>query len=333
MFDQLEILGKPDHICYQFYPHHQSELPRPLQSPNKCGKTALKFRFDSLPKVVRKTTQSKRMSFYFTFDMFMQSPSVGEFPKIGMHSYPCKLPTNWIDMIVQIKKIKHRMDSLNYLYPKEIFILTPKKHHTDKVSNSQQDILVIKLNSENNVVNKIEVRIILKPITWKRYSGSITLPLHLETLPYYCISMAGVISSMKLTPKSDISVTLYWIHDNYNKYIHYLHNSPVACKGEIYNYRYCLNYSSVSDKMNKSHYYIFFSNLHPVNEPQKYTDNLIKRTWAEAAATCRSVGGYLPIIRSKSELEEIISLLKLTKKMPPVVALHVGLVDHPEYEV
>ena len=42
---------------------------------------------------------------------------------------------------------------------------------------------------------------------------------------------------------------------------------------------------------------------------------------------CKSIGGYLPLIRNQDELDEIIAFLKLSEDMPPVEGLYIGLRD------
>ena len=44
-------------------------------------------------------------------------------------------------------------------------------------------------------------------------------------------------------------------------------------------------------------------------------------------------GGHLPIVGDKNELAEIISLLKLSKTIPPVEALYIGLIRNSKHKV
>ena len=63
------------------------------------------------------------------------------------------------------------------------------------------------------------------------------------------------------------------------------------------------------------------------------SDRHTYRSWFDAAATCRYVGGYLPIIRSKEELNELMTFLKLSEDMPTLIALYIGLIKNPEHKV
>ena len=50
-----------------------------------------------------------------------------------------------------------------------------------------------------------------------------------------------------------------------------------------------------------------------------------KKSWIEASKLCRAAGGYLPIIRSRNELEEIMYLMK-TKYLPPIDLIFIGFI-------
>ena len=51
-----------------------------------------------------------------------------------------------------------------------------------------------------------------------------------------------------------------------------------------------------------------------------------RMSWHEAKQICQLVGGVLPVLQSKTELDEIIGLFKLSKYMPPIETLFIGLV-------
>ena len=121
---------------------------------------------------------------------------------------------------------------------------------------------------------------------------------------------------------------------------------------------FCLNYSdSINDFHFKKHYYIIFhfhgeryKNYHDLqyhrisNSPwQKHfnvkwsrgffkTDDRlnVKKSWTEVDELCRSAGGTLPIIRSKDELKELISLLQFEKGLPPIELIYIGFQFNPQ---
>ena len=56
----------------------------------------------------------------------------------------------------------------------------------------------------------------------------------------------------------------------------------------------------------------------------------VKKSWTEADELCRSAGGTLPIIRSKDELDELISLVQFEKGLPPIELIYMGLQFNPQ---
>ena len=53
----------------------------------------------------------------------------------------------------------------------------------------------------------------------------------------------------------------------------------------------------------------------------------VARTWWEADNMCKSINGHLPMLRNRDELNELIALMKLSKFLPPVEFLYIGLND------
>ncbi len=103
-------------------------------------------------------------------------------------------------------------------------------------------------------------------------------------------------------------------------------------------HRYCLNFSFPGGR------YLFFRrNLareyndikaSPISRMYlgpnlflSYTDKT-KRTWLEAEQLCRLEAAFLPVIRSRVELMEIISVMRLSTQIPQVEALFIGLHLH-----
>ena len=106
----------------------------------------------------------------------------------------------------------------------------------------------------------------------------------------------------------------------------------------------CLNYTVDINRDHRHHYtYVFHLDMdsqrlscHPpisknwirnedcdnANETIRY----LKGSWNEAANVCAKLGGYLPIIRSKDEQDELISILKLPSITPPLMnIIFIGL--------
>ena len=69
-----------------------------------------------------------------------------------------------------------------------------------------------------------------------------------------------------------------------------------------------------------------------INEPSAQRLKVAK-SWSEASYLCKSIGGFLPLIRNRGELDELITFLKLSQDMPPVEALYVGLRRNLKHQV
>ena len=86
---------------------------------------------------------------------------------------------------------------------------------------------------------------------------------------------------------------------------------------------FCFNFSSSLKNMKGSHgnleYFAYL--LHPLNLMKPIH---INGTWNEASGLCKSVGGYLPIIRSRVEQDEIMALLG-SSHGPPMKLIFIGL--------
>ena len=48
-------------------------------------------------------------------------------------------------------------------------------------------------------------------------------------------------------------------------------------------------------------------------------------SWNDATSMCKDIGGFLPIIRSKSEMDEFIALVTFSQYIPPQDKIFIGL--------
>ena len=48
-------------------------------------------------------------------------------------------------------------------------------------------------------------------------------------------------------------------------------------------------------------------------------------SWDEASQLCGDIGGFLPYFTSRTELEELIALLKISQHIGPVERMFIGL--------
>ena len=71
----------------------------------------------------------------------------------------------------------------------------------------------------------------------------------------------------------------------------------------------------------QDYYYLFFRQYLSNYDTHQNSDI----SWHEAFLICGILGGSLPILASKNELDDLIALMKLSPVMPPVDALYIGL--------
>ena len=112
--------------------------------------------------------------------------------------------------------------------------------------------------------------------------------------------------------KYKASLELCWVTDEFKMYDYHLKTEPSICMNSSlfkYDCNYCLNFSYLRQKTHRSKYYIFFRSY---NIKFSLLDNTKLKSWNEASLMCQSVGGYLPITRSREEPNELIALIKLS---------------------
>ena len=129
-----------------------------------------------------------------------------------------------------------------------------------------------------------------------------------------------------------------WIPNQLNKYRDNKHNNPHKClrlqQMHMMNETYCLNFSSSSTKQ---HYYVYIT-LHPGKAQDMFFEsnedrNIKKYSWNSASSLCQHMGGFLPIIRSKLELDEFIALIRFSEYIPPQDQVFIGLSTYMESKV
>ena len=110
------------------------------------------------------------------------------------------------------------------------------------------------------------------------------------------------------------SLAISWIHDNYRKY----HNVHAAKATD------CSTQSALHGKyscqMIKQSHGDILSEFFFISKAQK-----TKTSWNEAADLCSEIGGNLPILLNRQQLEQLVAVLKLSPDLPSIEALYIGL--------
>ena len=168
------------------------------------------------------------------------------------------------------------------------------------------------------------------------------------------ISLPGMLRSVTLEALNylqNYTIDIYWIHDLFSRSSYQSHDERF-CHEDVLTktkHNYCLNYTTVQNN------YLFFWNftqylkcyiipspvlnsnveriwtvlgyIIPSNNkcPTQQSKEKVIKSWTEAYHFCKSIGGSLPLVRNRDELDEIIAFLKLSENMPPVEGLYIGL--------
>ena len=235
---------------------------------------------------------------------------------------------------------------------------------------SREDSILINLNQSGR---KKPVLIRIKILTRSHLrSTDPTTHVHLEWasvislhrgISKKLIGLPGCLSNVTLETLSFVqryTINIYWISDLFSRGS-YQSDDERFCHGDVMTktkYTYCLNYTSVQNS------YIFFWHLtqylYCYIIPPPMLRNYLMRTlantlytvsynikcnkqhkrkymaaksWTEASNICKSIGGNLPLLRNRDELNEIIAFLKLSKHIPPVKGLYIGLRRNVKHQV
>ena len=121
---------------------------------------------------------------------------------------------------------------------------------------------------------------------------------------------------------NNYSLHVTWLERNVQKYNASFINRPEICSlitSPHGSFSYCLNFTSnVYTFFNFIQGYFFFrakfKRLHNI-----FMFSL--KSWDDASNHCTSVGGYLPIFRSPHEMDDFITLIKLSPSLPPITAI------------
>ena len=163
------------------------------------------------------------------------------------------------------------------------------------------------------------------------------------------ISLPGILKYVTLETLSfaqDNTINVHWNTDFFSR--NFYKSYEGFCHKDILTttkHNYCLNYTSGQNS------YLFFWNFTqylkcyyipplkwrnfwaeagftiPKNNkcPTQQSKGKVIKSWTEASKFCKSIGGTLPLLRNRDELDEIIAFLKLSKDMPPVEGLYIGI--------
>ena len=242
---------------------------------------------------------------------------------------------SWIDVIVSYDEIFKNESLLENKYHYQSI---SESQRISMIPNAKDQMLVFNIGKRLNKISFILKS--CKEFTIINRSSIFNLEL-LWYVPLQAITDSvdrqiacqGKIFELKVNSECEANKTcpkliLYWIRDHLSKYKNDSQNKPHNC--------FIQNHLSMEDKM----YYLNFSSnsrilnyIYITAPPAKVQDMLnndflnIKKkvSWNFASSMCQYMGGFLPIIRTKSELDEFIALILFSQYIPPQDEIFISL--------
>lgn len=149
-----------------------------------------------------------------------------------------------------------------------------------------------------------------------------TLKLSIKDM-FYPVSSQGLSHYIHVSHKAvNQRITLCWVSEMYEAYNNFKNIIPKICPEfrptlAVYDvpYEYCFNFTL------KSNSYLFYFGEFLWEALNLQT----LQSWQGASEICQSVNSTLPIIRSRNELDDFITLVKHSPYVPPMTAIFIGL--------
>ena len=160
------------------------------------------------------------------------------------------------------------------------------------------------------------------------WRNNMTIVGHVPVQKYISLTHQLKIMILDITNEEyfNVSVSLMWIHDIFSKYSLMLQTNSQS--------PYLSNrLKFVASSFNRSFTgskkcYLLFKNA-----TVQSLKNQHLKSWSEASDLCREAGGNLPYFISRTDLEELIALLKLSTDLLPIESLYIGLKFNQSKEV
>ena len=132
---------------------------------------------------------------------------------------------------------------------------------------------------------------------------------------------------MKANSTSPGTLAIQWIKRVYHLYKSFGDLEATQCACALTEFALCANFSFLRPGTGRRQTYslavrrVDFSRAPRFHAPRR----LFALSWAGAAALCRGLGASLPVFRDEAELDEFMALLKLSRHIPLMNYVYVGL--------
>ena len=202
---------------------------------------------------------------------------------------------------------------------REDIILQLKPHSTKSFDTTNVIVTIRSIYKFPSVYLSIDVHEKVEQLFWKGH-----IQFSNQNL-IHVISLQGEhqkVSMQNIENNTNATLNVYWLETSNKKFHSYryvqIHRS---CNDHL-----CLKYiTSEADASLDGPTSLDFAFIY-----QKYEENTTYNgTWLEAYELCNHFDGYLPIFRSREEIDQLISVLKLPQVTPPPIRImFIGLMTH-----
>ena len=332
-----------------------------LLKPKGLLKYIADYRLKFLNKicVYRNNCRKKGIDFKVSLETKARTPFFWSGPQFTFVFYT-GATQSWVDVTITAKSEQKSITSVNclrYYYVHESIFKTSNLFNKSVPGTARIYSLLVNLNqSERKRPIQIRIQIVTrsqllstKPTTTidLKWTSVVSLP---RDIFRKLIGLPGSLRSVTLEALSFIqnyTINLYWIPYLFNRSSYQSDNERFCHKDvlAITKYSYCLNYTS---GQNSCLFFWHFTQYlqcyvtglpwligHAAKRgftfsknnkcPKQQSKAKAAKSWTEVSTLCKSIGGTLPLLRNRDELDEIIAFLKSSEDMPPVEGLYIGL--------
>ena len=340
--DAVLLYGKPKDLDFKFY------------SINYKGNESLKFKLHIISDMEYFIDSPVISELHICADFtvsYQTSPTIDIIYSGNDHR-------SWIDIVVSYEEIikdillfnnKYLFQTISGSQIKETSlyaIINTMPEITDQVlvfnvgnssTSNKQMRMLLRIGGRSYQSCKMIKKILDNEFTYTDLNLMLRWDVVLQAIPdmWNSVSLQGhsqqiKVSSQCATTKTCLDLNVYWIPNQLSIYRKDAHNNPHNCvkKDQVnINIIFCLNFSSNTIKQL---YYIYIAEL-PLEIQYMFATshkNKIQVSWNDASSLCENMGGFLPIIRSKSELDEFIAFVAFSKYIPPQNKVFIGLLTN-----
>ena len=299
----------------------------------KCLKLQKDSALLSYKRIQSKNNKQIRFEVFFTAKLVL--------PKLLFALNPADT-REWIDRVISHlqPRVDHPFDNI---YFGEKLELTERKS-TLKIPRStnmrKHEGILFYLSTFNSTYGRIQLDIHVEKdpccrhsflehfqasYTWKKnVSLSKDNPGYLVSLPDFQSGVKTTLSTQQydgnLSLISFNTLKVYWLHNIYHHQLNVLQIDENICSLTLPCIKYDPTLNYIENKFVSTHHYIYVEKFGLLSSRRK-----IKISWNEASKLCQDMNGTLPVLRSKEQQDEIISILSSANTPPPIMVMFIGM--------